>query len=212
MKIIDLTRTITADMPVYPGTEQPKLDPASTYERDHFRETLLTMFSHTGTHMDAPAHIVPGRTTLDAFDASQFTGTALVIDCRELNMGDVITLDFVTKYGSAANDADFLLFCTGHDKYWGRPEYFGDFPYPDDDVISYIISHNKKGIGFDTISADPISSLHNHKRLFSDNEIVIVENLTNLGELCGKVVGFCALPLKFENSDGAPVRAIAAID
>ena len=92
MNILDLTQTISQDMPVYPGTEQPKLEPASTYERDKFRETLLTMFSHTGTHMDAPAHIIPGRTTLDSFAASQFVGSALVVDCRELNAGDVVTL------------------------------------------------------------------------------------------------------------------------
>ena len=212
MNILDLTQTISQDMPVYPGTEQPKLEPASTYERDKFRETLLTMFSHTGTHMDAPAHIIPGRTTLDSFAASQFVGSALVVDCRELNTGDVVTLEMVTRYGSAAEDAEFLLFCFGWDRYWGKGEYFGNFPYPDDDVISYIISHNKKGIGFDTISADPIASLHNHRRLFEKNEIVIIENLTNLDKICGNVVQFYALPLKFADSDGAPVRAVAVYE
>ena len=47
MKVIDLTHTIKAGMPVFPGTEPPKLDPASTFEKDGFRETLLTMYSHT---------------------------------------------------------------------------------------------------------------------------------------------------------------------
>ena len=47
MKVIDLTHTIKEGMPVFPGTEPPKLDAASTFEKDGFRETLLTMYSHT---------------------------------------------------------------------------------------------------------------------------------------------------------------------
>ena len=44
MKIIDLTHFISEDMPVYPGTEQPKLKQANTYEKDGFKETLMTMY------------------------------------------------------------------------------------------------------------------------------------------------------------------------
>ena len=65
MKAIDLTHIITEDMPVYPGTEPPKLTPANSYERDGFKETLLSLYTHTGTHIDPPAHIFPdgGRWT-----------------------------------------------------------------------------------------------------------------------------------------------------
>ena len=51
----ELTHTIRNDMPVYPGTEQPRLTTACTIDQCGYRETLLHMFSHTGTHMDAPA-------------------------------------------------------------------------------------------------------------------------------------------------------------
>ena len=63
MKVIDLTHTIREDMPVYPGTETPELSPASSYEKDGFKETRLHMYSHTGTHMDPPALEIrgPGR-------------------------------------------------------------------------------------------------------------------------------------------------------
>ena len=75
MKVIDLTHVIAADMPVYPGTEPPRLESANTYEANGFKETLLTMSSHTGTHMDPPAHLFPGRTTLDQFpSASSWDG------------------------------------------------------------------------------------------------------------------------------------------
>ena len=58
MKVYDLTHTIQNDMPVYPGTEQPKLTTACTIQEVGYRETLLHMYSHTGTHMDAPAHMI----------------------------------------------------------------------------------------------------------------------------------------------------------
>lgn len=71
MKIIDLTHTISENMPVYPGTERPKLEVANTYEESGFKETLLTMFSHTGTHMDSPAHLFEKRTTLETIHILQ---------------------------------------------------------------------------------------------------------------------------------------------
>ena len=93
MRAIDLTHTIAPGMPVYPGTEPPVLSPGSTYARDGFRETRLTLFSHTGTHMDAPAHLFPDRTALDALPASQFCGSALVVDCTDAPEGGRIGLE-----------------------------------------------------------------------------------------------------------------------
>ena len=53
--ILDLTHCISPEMPVYPGTEQPILTTACTIREAGYRETILHMYSHTGTHMDAPA-------------------------------------------------------------------------------------------------------------------------------------------------------------
>lgn len=52
MKGNDLTHTISEDMTVFPGSETQKLTTKSTYEKDGFKETLLQMYSHVGTHMD----------------------------------------------------------------------------------------------------------------------------------------------------------------
>lgn len=211
MKAIDLTYTIKEEMTVFPGTEMPKLINTSNYEKDGFRETSISIYSHVGTHMDPPAHIYPDRTTLDEFPASQFIGKGLVIDCRDLNEGEDITLDCILKYGKKAEKVDFLLFNTGWDKYWGTDKYFGDYPCVNDEVLDYVLNGNYKGIGFDTIGIDPVSdeNLSRHKKLFKDKDIVNIENLKNL-ELCGEeIFKFSCCPLKIENSDGAPVRAIA---
>ena len=97
MKVIDLTHTIKEGMPVFPGTEPPKLDPASTFEKDGFRETLLTMYSHTGTHMDAPAHIFQDGTTLDKIDVINFIGKAALIDCTSIVENEEIEYDLIER-------------------------------------------------------------------------------------------------------------------
>lgn len=214
MKIIDLTHTIFPGMPVYPGTEPPRLEAASTYEKDGFRETLLTMFSHTGTHMDAPAHIFPEETVLDAFPAAQFVGKGLVIDCTDLGEGGRIGMDYIHKAGALAEEAEFLLFRTGWDAKWGQPEYFGDYPCITAEVAAYLKDSGKKGIGLDTIGLDPVAdvSLKLHHQVLAGGDFVIIENLTNLAELGAGLFLFCALPLKYRDADGAPIRAVGILE
>ncbi|MEE0664021.1 MAG: cyclase family protein, partial [Collinsella bouchesdurhonensis] len=155
MRVIDLTHTITQGMPVYPGSDTPQLTPAGTYEKDGFKETLLQMSSHTGTHMDSPSHLFPDRTTLDEFPASQFIGKALVVDCCDLPEGGAITMEQLRPYGDKLSQADFLLFNLGWDEYWGTDAYFGDYPCVDEEVLDFIIAGDYKGIGFDVIGLDP---------------------------------------------------------
>lgn len=214
MRVIDLTHVISEDMPVYPGTEGPKLAPANTYEKDGFKETLMTMYTHTGTHMDPPAHLYKGRTTLDQFPITQFVGKALVIDCTDLKEGDLIRMDRIEQVKEKADKAEFLLFRMGWDKYWGTEKYFGDYPYIHDPVVDYIIAGNKKGVGLDVIGIDPIAheDLPIHKKLFKNNEIVVIENLMNLDLVGTDLFTFCALPMKHIDADGSPIRAIALLD
>jgi len=211
MRVIDLTHFISEDMPVYPGTEGPKLTPANTYEKDGFKETLMAMYTHTGTHMDPPAHLFAGRTTLDQFPVDQFIGLALVIDCTALKDGERVPLELITRYGCKADEAEFLLFRFGWDKRWGTPAYFGNYPYLSDEVVDYIIHTRKKGVGLDVIGIDPIDDIHLtiHRKLFAANEIVVIENLMNLEQVGDDLFWFMALPLKHVDADGSPIRAIA---
>lgn len=211
MTILDLTHPIEAAMPVYPGTLPPTLAPSNTIQADGFAETLLSFYSHTGTHMDAPAHIFPGGATLDSFPADQFLGRALVLDC--VGIEGTIGMDVLHRAGPDLERADFLLFHTGWDRKWGSPAYFEGFPCIDQAVAAYVVSTAKKGIGLDAISADPVSgaSLSIHRLLLATGKTVIVENLTNLEKIGPGLFTFCALPLKFAHADGAPVRAIAIL-
>lgn len=214
MKVIDLTQMISADMPVYPGTEQPKLTVANTYEKDGFRETLITFYSHTGTHMDAPFHLFGDKTSLDALPAEQFVGKALVIDCTDVGEGGIIGMERIEAVKESADEAEFLLFYTGWDKNWGKDTYFGEYPVVSTEICQYLLDSRKKGVGFDVIGIDPVSDvkLPRHRMLLSQAEIVIIENLTNLDKIGGGLFTFAALPLKYKDADGAPIRAVAMIE
>lgn len=211
MRALDLTHPIESAMPVFPGTEPPTLRPANTIEKDGFAETLLSFYSHTGTHMDAPAHIFKGAPTLDSFPAGQFVGAALVFDCTGVAE---IGLDTFHRAGPALESAEFLLFYTGWAEKWGTPAYFEGYPCLSAPAADYIVFAGKKGVGFDAISADPVAdgNLPIHRRLLASGQTVIVENLTNLDQIRPGLFTFCALPLKFAQADGAPVRAIAIFD
>ena len=177
----ELTHTIRNDMPVYPGTEQPRLTTACTIDQCGYRETLLHMFSHTGTHMDAPAHMLRDGTALDRYDAAKFAGPAVVVDCRGQR---AITLSLLQSYD--LNGADFVLFCTGWDKKWGTPGYYEGFPCLTAEAAAYLAGLPLQGVGF-----------------------VNTENLKGLDKLLGRRFTFVTLPLKFENADGCSCRAIA---
>ena len=211
MQIFDLTHTIREDMPVYPGTRPPQLSTAFSYEKYGFRETLLTMLTHTGTHIDAPAHLYADKKTLDALPAAQFIGKALVIDCRSVPENGSISMQELAPYGELIHQVDFLLFCTGWDLKWGSPDYYEGFPCVDEEVFDLILRGSYKGIGFDTISLDPVSdsALTYHNRLFAEKEIINIENLKDLHLLGDRPVMFACPPLKVENADGGPTRAIA---
>ena len=212
MKIIDLTHIMTEYMAVFPGDEQPTFEKVTTHQEDGYMMTHISVWSHVGTHIDAPAHIIADTDTLDALPIDRFVGTALVIDCYDLGEGDAITMERIEMVKDRADKAEFILFRTGWDKYRNTDEYYGDYPCLDEEVMQYLIDGCKKGVGFDTLSPDPIDSEDLPRHIgFLENGIIIIENLVDL-EFCGfDLFTLYALPLKYIDSDGAPARVIGII-
>lgn len=208
--IIDLTRTFTEDMTVYPGSPKPELKQIASIDKDGYNVKLITVTSHTGTHMDAPNHMVPNTTTLDKLPVDHFIGKACVVVCQH---GQNIDIDLLKKHAQLIEKADFVLFYSGWEHKWDTEDYLKDFPVLTEQAAKYLTEQNLKGIGLDLISVDPIDSqdMAIHKILLSHN-LVIVENLTNLSMLpIDRVFDFMSLPIKILNADGAPARAIAMI-
>ena len=120
MKIIDLSHTIAKTTPVFPGSEKPHLTTVASYEKDGYRETLICIYSHVGTHIDPPAHVYETGLTLDLLPLTQFIGQAIVIDGSHLRPRESITMAEINRAGEEVEAADFLLFNTGWDKFWDQ--------------------------------------------------------------------------------------------
>lgn len=209
MRIMDLSHVISESTPAYPGTVPARLTPANTIEKDGFRETLLQIYSHTGTHMDAPAHMLSNGMRLDEMPVERFVGRAYVFDCSAIEPGGEIPAAALRAVQLAG--VDFLLLSSGYEEKWESQAYFDAFPVLSREALEYLLTFPIRGIGADMMSVDPMdgSSFPNHIRLF-EKGLCIVENLCNLIPLRGRTVGFAALPLHYRGADGAPVRALAA--
>ncbi len=212
MRVVDLTHTLCSDMPVFPGTERPVFDKANTMEKDGFQETKITMYSHTGTHIDAPGHMLSSGLYLDNLDIEHFVGSAVILDFSNVNT-DLIDVDSFKPYYMKIKDAEFIIIKTGWSKYWGNKKYYENFPALSEAAAKRLSEYNPKGIGIDAISIDNMKSttFAVHKILMARN-ILIIENLTNLDAVGGEYFTLCVLPMKNKDADGSPVRAIAIED
>ena len=212
MQVIDLTHPITPSMPVYPGTEPPSIRQATTVEQDGFAEKWIGMYSHTGTHIDAHAHMLPGAVTLDRLPIDHFVGLARVLDVSSL-AGREIGVDFLEARAAELEAAEFVLFHTGWSLLWNEESYFSGFPVLSLDAARWLCRRGLKGVGFDAMSADPVGVplFVNHLAFFQAG-MIIIENLTGLAPLIGRPFRFSCLPLKLEQADGSPVRAVAMLD
>ena len=209
--IVDLSHTISMGMPVYPGTEPPQISVPCTIEAHGFTEKRISLFSHTGTHIDAPGHILNGANTLDQFPLIQFYVEGVVIDVSWFKK-QVLELSDLEPFRAQMEGKDFVLLHSGWSDLWGQEAYFRDYPVLSQEAALWLSQRPIKGIGLDMISIDPVDSVDfpNHKILF-EQSMVIVENLTHLQGLVGHPFIFCCMPLKLENADGSPVRATAIL-
>ena len=161
--------------------------------------------------MDAPRHILPDGFGLDKLPASQFCGRAAVLDVSHLGTGGIVTADFLQAQNGFLRTADYVLLYTGWEKKWDTPAFLDEpFPILDEEAARYLVRCGLKGVGTDALSVDTLRDQQflAHKTLL-DGGLVILESLC-LKKVVGRTdLMLFALPLKFENADGAPVRAIA---
>jgi len=208
LKILDLTHMIEEEMNVYPGTPKPSLLEIHSVDRDQFAETQLILYSHHGTHIDAPKHIFDKGWGLEQLPISSFVGSATVLRINSSNELAEITIEELLNKAPDLPNADFLLLSTGGEPLWGSPDYDEFSPRVSEEIVQWLVTHHKKGIGVDAHSIDVIGQLRNH-RIALAGSMIILENLTNLTELPNNLFQLFALPLYYKNADGAPSRVIA---
>lgn len=206
--MFDLTHPVETGLPTYPGDPPVEVTPHATHAADGYRVSAVSLGSHAGTHVDAPAHTEPDGRTLDTFRPSAFAFDALRVDCRDLAARDPVPPDRVPDA-----DADCVVFWTGWDRHWGTDRY-GDHPYLAPETARGCVDRGY-AVALDTPSPDPTPTenaradepegLPAHGALLG-SDLLVVENLTGLGAAPERFE-LLALPLALRG-DGAPVRAV----
>jgi kynurenine formamidase len=210
MRVVDLSHPFSEDMPLYPGGRPPELRQARTVGRDGYAEKRVAFSTHTGTHIDAPAHMLAGAPTLDRLGLDHFVGPARILEVAGMQ---TIPKAFLEARAAELEGCAFVLFHTGWDRHWGSAPYFQGFPVLALAAAEWLGARGLKGVGFDACSVDAVASTtyEIHFALFRAG-LISIENLRGLGPLAGQRVLFSCLPLNWEDADGCPVRAVALLD
>ena len=209
--MLDLTHPISSNMPVYPGTNPPVFTTECSIDDTGFRETRMTLCSHTGTHVDAPAHLIKGANTLDLLPIEHFHGPAFLLNCANTR-SHTIGIEELEPDQDTIRQVAFLLIHTGWSQHWGTDKYFAGYPVLSLEAAEWLGRFGLRGLGVDTISVDEADAQDFlvHKALLR-NDTIIIENLTNLERLPRDQFILSCFPLSFADADGSPVRAVALI-
>ncbi|MEM6844801.1 MAG: cyclase family protein [Bacteroidota bacterium] len=203
---IDLTLPYDSDMP---GVT---IEIAKTLERDGWNARTLHLYSHVGTHMDAPLHFGVTDQSIDQIPLTDCMGPAWIV--RLLNLPDQYLIE-VNDLGDVAEKVqagDSLLFHTGWSQYLRQSRYRDGLPRINEELAEWCVSRQIKMLGVEPPSIADVNNLaevtHIHQILLSGG-VVIIEGLTNLDKIQQEKVQLIALPLKIQGGDGSPARVIA---
>lgn len=201
--IIDLSMRLNSDTPAYPGDPKIEIKQSNEFVNDGYEDHSIFMGTHTGTHIDAPAHMLEGGKTLDKFSPEQFIGRGVYILAtdNEFRLEDVEKADI--------RRGDIVVFNTQMSYKLRDPTYFVDYPAMSEEIARYLVELKIKMVGVDTCSIDNKPHFPIHKILL-ENNILIIENLTNVEQLSGLESVIYALPIKLD-LDGAPARVVAEV-
>ena len=205
--IIDLTQTLSR------GMRGVEIHPHTRIANEGYNTTNLHLYSHAGTHMDAPLHFLDGGATIDQWPLAQCIGPAIVIDLSFKAPDSLINVADLGVAAAKIGQGSRVLLRTDWDDHATLPDYRTHFPRISRELASWLVEQGVWLVGVQTPSVASLADreeLRDVHQILLRGGIVIVECLMNLREL-PEVVTFIALPLKVDGGDGSPVRAVALI-
>ena len=215
MKLLDLTLIISENIPTFPGSPQPSFVQDKNIKNDGYNSELLFLSSHTGTHLDAPYHFQEKGEKIHEISLKRLVSSAILVKSRKKGDQSITKTDiqkFEKKHGKIPSGST-VIFWTGWQKMIKNISYFIRNPGLSTAAAKYLVSKKINLVGTDSPSID----LGKDKRfpvhhIFSKNNVLIVENLTNLEKIRSSKFHFVVLPLKLKGATGSPVRAIAFVE
>lgn len=206
MDLLDITTLIHNDMPVFPGDAPPRVTPLGDHARgDRWVTSRLELNSHTGTHLDAPLHLIEGGATVDSLDLNVLIGPAYVLDL--LSVEETITAREL-EGANLPRDARRVLLKTRNGALWREPGFQTDFVALSGAGARWLVSRGVQLVALDYLSADryQASDAPAHHALLGAG-VIIVEGV-RLEVIEPGWYQLICLPLRLQGADGAPVRAV----
>ena len=215
MKIIDLTLTVSDEIPTFPGSPQPSFIPWENVKEDGYNLELLFLSTHTGTHMDAPYHFLEKGAKIHEISLKKLVSEAILIKSKKKSGGSITKTDiqkFEKKHGKIASFSS-VIFYTGWQRNLQKKYYFTKNPGLSVSAAKYLASKKINLVGIDSPSIDlGTDSKFSVHQIFAKKGILIVENLASLEKIKSSKFHLVVLPLKLKNATGSPVRAIAFVE
>ncbi len=204
MRIHDISIPLRPEMPTYVNEPGPKLEFRSRLSRgDAYTLSTLSLGSHTGTHVDAPAHFLDGAPGVDSLPLEALAGPAYV---AEFSGETHITAADLESMGIQP-DCERLLFKTRNGAFWDDPEFHTDFIALAPDAARALAERGTRLVGIDYLSIERFRPERHevHETLLASG-VVIVEGLDLRRVTPGGYFLVCA-PLNVVAAEGAPARA-----
>lgn len=185
---------------------------ARTIDKDGWNATELKIYSHAGTHMDAPLHFDINSKTIDQIRPDRFMSDCHIIRIPDIEPCGLLTPDCLGEASAKIKKGQSVIFNTGWSRFHNDPEMYRDkLPRISGDLAVWLAEKEVNLVGVEPPSVADVNKLEELQeihRILLEADILILEGLTNLESVKTDFAKLIALPLKIEGGDGAPVRAI----
>lgn len=207
---IDLTLPVEPGMLSFPGYPAFESEVLRTYERNGHLSHGFTTTTHTGTHVDAPAHYIEGGTTVDALDLETLVGPATVLDLRAYR-GEPISRATLEAESPPLDPGARLVLVTGDvDALPADESFFEGASVLTEDAADWLVEREVSLVANDFLTeglGDPGRPVHN---TVLGAGIPVVEYLCNTDEIADETrIELTCLPLALAGLEAAPARVVA---
>lgn len=210
--LVDLTMPLSERTIPVPGHPAPQLEPLQRIESDGVRNTVMRFSIHTGTHVDAPSHFIPGGASIDEIPIERFWRPALKLDLTAAEPGaaiDLATLEAAGFSPERTTDSILLLASGWTDGAWRSERLYKKNPFLAEDAARAVAASRPAALGLD-FAVDRDSPWPNHTTLLGA-EVLLIENLMGLPALPPDGFEIIAFPLRLAGENGGPARVVASI-
>ncbi|MBJ6752813.1 cyclase family protein [Geomonas anaerohicana] len=203
MRIHDISVALSPDLPSYPGDPSVTVEPWHRIAKgDTANLSLVTLGTHSGTHIDPPRHFNDAGITVDEIPLDLLIGPARVVeipDAKRIGRDQLEPLEL--------KGVERLLIKTGNSDFWGDREFHEDFAALTVDGAHYLHHMKVKLVAVDYLSVEPMDGDGEVHRILLNGGTPVIEGVNLAGVPAGYYQLIC-LPLKLKDGDGAPVRAL----